>query len=242
MCNKINIDGIDVIHYSCVESTNDIALNISNPIDYITVISDTQNGGRGRMDRKFFSYDGGLYMSICVPFENISVPFHLITPSAALAVREALEHFGVKNIKIKWVNDLLLENKKICGILTQAKSSNGKIDRVVVGIGVNLTNPENGFPDEIKNKAGYADYKGDKLTIAAEIVKRLRNILSLSQEEIVSKYRENMAYIGETMQITDYSDGNQKVLGEIIGVTDDCFLRIMTEDGKEKVISSGEVI
>ena len=242
MCNKINIDGIDIIYYSCVESTNDIALNISALSAYLTVISDTQTGGRGRMDRKFFSYDGGLYMSICIPFENISVPFHLITPSAALAVREALEHFGIKNINIKWVNDLLIDNKKICGILTQAKSCNGKIERVVVGIGINLTKPENDFPDEIKNRAGYADYKGDKLTLAAEISNNLRNILTLSQEEIVSKYREKMAYIGETMQVTDYSDNNKKVLGKIIGVNDDCFLRIMTEDGKEKIISSGEVI
>ncbi len=236
------INGIDIIHYDCVESTNDIALNTLNPGDYLTVISDTQTGGRGRMDRKFFSYDGGLYMSICIPFENISVPFNLITPSAALAVREALEHFGVKNIKIKWVNDLLIDNRKICGILTQAKSCNGKIERVVVGIGINLTKPKNDFPDDIKNRAGYADYKGDKLTLAAEISNNLRNLLLLSQEKIVSKYRENMAYIGETMQITDYSDGNKNVIGKIIGVTGDCFLRIMTEDGKEKIISSGEVI
>lgn len=238
----MKINGIDIMHYSCVESTNEIALNISNPGDYLTVISDTQTGGRGRMDRKFFSYDGGLYMSVCIPFERINTPFHLITPSAAIAVSETLEHFGVKNIKIKWVNDLLIDNRKICGILTQAKSCNGKIERVVVGIGINLTKPENDFPDEIKNRAGYADYKGDKLTLAAEIGNNLRNLLYLTQEKIVSKYKQNMAYIGEIMQVTDYSDNNKKVLGKIIGVNDDCFLRIMTEDGKEKIISSGEVL
>ena len=242
MCNEIKVNGIDIMHYSCVESTNDIALNISDPSDYLTVISDTQTGGRGRMDRKFFSYDGGLYMSICIPFEKINTPFNIITPAAALAVSEALKHFGIKNIKIKWVNDLLIDNKKICGILTQAKSFNGKIDRVVVGIGINLTKPENDFPDEIKNRAGYADYKGDKLPLAAEISNNLRNLLYLTHEKIVLKYKQNMAYIGETMQVTDYSDNNKKLIGKIMGINDDCFLRIMTEDGDERIISSGEVI
>lgn len=231
-----------MIFHDAVDSTNRIALEMPEAPHLTVVTADSQTGGRGRMGRKYFSYGGGLYMSVILDAKKIGIPLHLCTPAAAVAVFEALRELGVSDLRIKWVNDLYRNGKKICGILTECRSDNNGISRIVVGIGINLTNPEDGFPEEIKHKAGCTDYCGDKITLATAIAKRLGELVSSTRSTVVEAYREKMAWIGEQVTVTDYADGNKKVEGTVVGITDDCFLMIDTDDGSRRILSSGEIV
>lgn len=225
-----------------VDSTNRIALESETAPHLFTVVADSQTGGRGRLGRSFFSYSGGLYMSVVLDVTELNIPLNLCTPAAALAVKDSLEHFGVGGIKIKWVNDLYKNNRKICGILTESRSDKGKIEKIVVGIGINLTEPEEGFPEDIKNKAGCAGYYGNKQTLAVDITKRIGALIKSERDDIISRYRHNMAWLGERVTVTDYSEKNKKVSGVIIGVDENCFLSLRLDDGTEKLLSSGEIV
>jgi BirA family biotin operon repressor/biotin-[acetyl-CoA-carboxylase] ligase len=236
------INGIKIHHYTCVDSTNRIALENADSQHLLTIISDSQSGGKGRMGRQYFSYNGGLYMSIVLKMSDISIPLNLCTPAAALAVKGALENVGVSGVKIKWVNDILLNEKKICGILTECRTTEEGLKNIVVGIGINLTQPENDFPEEIRHRAGCADFNGDKLILAADIATRLGGLVKATPTDIVCEYEKNMAWIGESVTVTDYADNNRKITGKIIGVNEDCYLKIVTEDGTERLLSSGEII
>lgn len=241
MTEKI-INGIKIHHYNCVDSTNRIALEKTNAQHLLTVIADSQTGGKGRMGRQYFSYNGGLYMSVVLSLSEVNIPINLCTPAAALAVKGALENVGVSGVKIKWVNDILLNEKKICGILTECRTTEDGMRNIVVGIGINLTEPENDFPEDIKHRAGCANYNGDKLILASDIAIRLGALVKSNPTEIVNQYEKNMLWIGENVTVTDYADNNRKITGKIIGVNEDCYLKIVTEDGTERLLSSGEII
>ncbi len=241
MTEKI-VNGIKIHHYSCVDSTNIIALEDRGALHLTTVIADRQTGGKGRMGRHFFSYDGGLYMSVVLKTSKIKVPYHICTPVAALAVMKTLEEYRIRDIKIKWVNDLLVDGRKVCGILTESRSALDGIDRIVIGIGINLTLPQGGFPEYIKDRAGCVGYKGDKVALAAKIARNIDKYIKGDKCEIVQEYEKNMAWIGNKATVTDYSNDNQKIEGTLMGVNQDCFLKIRLTDGNERLLSSGEII
>lgn len=149
---KIKIISLD----RCV-STNDEAyiLAESGAENGTTVTAREQTGGKGTNGRSFFSPGKtGVYMSVIL--RNIKKEQLLdVTPMAAVAVSRVLDkNFGV-NTRIKWVNDVYLDGKKVCGILTKAQSKDGKTDFIIVGIGINLFAPEGGFPEDIRNTAGF---------------------------------------------------------------------------------------
>ena len=181
-------------------------------------------------------------MSVALSVDELNIPLNLCTPVAALAVYDSLTEAGCTDLKIKWVNDILKNSKKICGILTECRTDEYGLKNIVVGIGINLKEPYGGFPDEIKEKAGFADYEGDKLLLAESIVRRLGDYIKLDVSEVVTRYEENMAFLGTDVTVTDYADNNNKIKVTILGVNEDCFLRIRLSDGSERLLLSGEIM
>lgn len=232
---------IKILHYDCVHSTNTVALDLQTSPHLLTLVADRQTGGRGRMGRAFFSDHEGLYMSVVIDPEKVKCGLSLCTPAAAVAVREALENAGIDGTKIKWVNDLLLDGRKVCGILTEARSAEGKISKIVVGIGVNLQPPENGFPEEIRDKAGAVNFTGDKMALAEDIAQRLGRYVEADSEAVLEKYRRHLAFLGERITATDYADGNKQITGTVQGISDKGFLLLKTDDGEIRALSSGEI-
>ena len=130
------------------------------------VVAQLQTEGKGRKGRKFYSpKDSGLYLSVLLYPEKTAQKSLEITAAAAVAVCKAVENCCGVSLGIKWVNDLYLENKKVCGILTEAVTDfeTGDIEFVVVGIGLNLYEPTGGFPKELKEKAGAILPDGQKV-------------------------------------------------------------------------------
>lgn len=145
--------------FDSIDSTNTYASNNSEKITVdkpLLVVANKQTDGRGRMGRKFFSPPGtGLYMTIGIKPKFAIDKALYVTIATAVAVSRAVEEIANVKTKVKWVNDIFVNNKKICGILTEAGANleTGKIDTILIGIGINCFSPAS-VPPEIRDSIG----------------------------------------------------------------------------------------
>ncbi|HAT4245733.1 TPA: biotin--[acetyl-CoA-carboxylase] ligase [Clostridium perfringens] len=235
--------------YKTIDSTNQEAkkLLIDKDIPHGTIlIAEEQTAGRGRFQRKFFSPSNkGIYMSVILrPNIELSKAIH-ITTSAAISVCRAIETLTKKRPKIKWVNDIFLDDKKICGILTEATGNfeSGRVENVVVGIGVNFKTDSKDFPEDIKNIAG-SIFEGEKPTITrnqlvAEILNELFELCeNLEDKSIMTEYRILSLVLGKEVS---FLKNNKMNKGVAIDITDDGALVVKYENGEIEYLNSGEV-
>ena len=127
-----------------VESTNNTAIRIikNSNINYGMIISESQNNGRGQYGKKWISYKGNLFVSFFLKLENINISLKKLTKSNCLLIRKLLSIYYKKEIIFKKPNDLLIDKKKICGILQETLTKFNK-RYLVVGIGINLIKSPN---------------------------------------------------------------------------------------------------
>ena len=149
---------IDIYTYKKVTSTNDIAKKLAlNGAKHGTiVISEEQTNGKGRLGRSFYSpANTGIYMSIILKLSLTTMDSVLITTSSAVAICDAIEKLTGINCQIKWINDIYLNGKKIAGILAETSTNfeSKTIDYLILGIGLNFTQPKNDFPEELRKIA-----------------------------------------------------------------------------------------
>ena len=193
------------------------------------LLAHSQTGGRGRLGRTFLSPRGGLYMSLLLPMPASPLP---LTVFAAVAVCRAIEETADLSPQIKWVNDLFWRGKKICGILAE-----GLDGQAVVGIGVNLKTPANGFPGV--PIAGALDREIDKIDLAGRIARHLVALLFPPREaEALAFYRSRMMLLGQNIR---YTENGVKKNALVLGVDDRGGLLVQNEDGTKAALRSGEV-
>lgn len=242
-----NIEKYDISVLGTVTSTNSLikAEAAKNANEGRIIVAASQTAGRGRFGRTFFSpSDSGLYISILLrPALPVTAAVS-VTAAAAAAVAEALETVSGKKTDIKWVNDVLINNKKVCGILTEAALDieSGALSYAVLGIGVNVYPPDGGFPDDIKNKAGALCEKkerGLKNRLAAEIITRFFGYYSsLAEKTYLASYRARCIVPGKRITVLS---GTEEIPATALGIDGDCRLLVRYEDGREEYLSSGEI-
>ena len=205
------------------------------------LIAEEQTHGKGTKGRSFFSPDAtGIYMSLLLRPAYTPQQCTLFTTMAAVSTAVAIERVTGRNPRIKWVNDIYLNGKKAGGILTQAHlSENGKsVEWVIVGIGINLSEPEDGFPEELTEIATTVStddtYLKNRLIaeIVNEFVYRYRNFL---QTDFIEEYSARLLGLHEEITV---KDENGECSGEIIGIDEQCRLKIRLPDGREKILLS----
>ena len=233
----------DVTVLDTVDSTNTYAKKAAadGAKDGSVILSRTQTAGRGRRGKSFFSpCDTGLYMSIIRHPKKQPKDIAMITVAAAVAVSEAIESLCGCEAKIKWVNDIFINNKKVCGILTEAVTDleTGIAETVIVGIGVNMTTES--FPDGIDSIAASLECRGvTRSRLAAEIINRFdRAFDMMDSPEIIQKYRQRSLVIGKDIFILH---GDEMIPAHADSINDAGNLIVTLSDGTEKVLSSGEV-
>lgn len=241
--------GIRVRVYGEVDSTNILvrqAAQAGEP-EGLVVIASSQTAGRGRRGRSFFSPDGtGLYMSALLRPPLAAQDAALVTTLAAVAVAEAVEAISGHEAGIKWVNDVYLDGKKICGILTEASldCEAGMLSYAVVGIGINLVPPGEGFPGELREVAGavFADGlpTGDAGSrLAADVWNRFfRMYRRLPDTGFLAGYRQRSFLLGQWVEILR-PEGPVPALA--VDVDASAGLVVRYADGREETLSSGEV-
>ena len=238
---KLNITIFDEI-----DSTNNYLkkLGSQGEKENQLVIALSQTGGRGRMGRSFYSPNGtGIYFSLLLHPEFSAEKSLLLTVMAAVSVAETVMKYNSNDVKIKWVNDIYIDGKKVCGILTEgAINSNKMLDYAVVGIGINVIAPENGFPDDIKDIAT-AIFPGNtevtiKEEIVADVVNRFFDMFNGVDTDFVKRYKKYSYLTGKEINIIS---GETSRTATVIDITDDCHLLVKNEKGEIEEISSGDV-
>lgn len=210
------------------------------------IIARSQSNGKGRMGKSFYSPEGsGVYFSVLLRPDVPAEKALFLTVMAAVAVAETAMKYTDGEISVKWVNDVYRDGKKICGILTEGSLSleTGGLDYAVLGIGINILTPNNGFPEDIKNRAGAVFDENRvpndiKSKILAEILNRFFRMYSGEDTDYIERYKKYSFLTGKKIDVI-YSDRTEPAF--VLGITDDCHLVIKSENGEVKTLSSGDV-
>ena len=239
----ISADGIHV--YKEVDSTNLAAIRHARERTSRTVevfLAEAQSAGRGRLGRSFVSKAGeGIYLSLLIPADGNDAAS--LTPLAAVAISRALHsELGIK-VGIKWVNDIYLSGKKLCGILVEAVTSpDGKITDFVIGMGINVY--KNAISPEISDIATSLENNGiflpDKTSLVSAVIREiLCEIKNPSPERLLAEYRDGSILIGADITVCPVSGDEYRA--RVIGINDDFTLKVEGGDGVVRNLFSGEV-
>ena len=247
----------EVIVRSEIDSTNEEVkrLALQGAGEGLVVLSERQTAGKGRRGRSFFSPDGsGIYMSILFRPTGIDASdIVLVTTQAAVAVAHAVSEVCHREAQIKWVNDVYLDGKKICGILTEAVSDfeSGGIDTVIVGIGINVRKPSE-LPEELQDIAGYIFDKNEgggvsRNELAAAVIRKLCEYYeALPARDFLEEYRERSCVIGRQVRFGTPGAVAGKAVddwrsGLATAIDDSGGLVIRLPDGSQEVLHTGEI-
>lgn len=230
-----------------VSSTNTIAKELASKgaREGTVILALEQTEGRGRMGRSFYSPKGsGIYFSIILRPRLSIEDALLITTSAAVAVAQAIEKVGGVEAKIKWVNDIYVQDKKVCGILTEASLDfeSGGLEYAVVGIGINIDT--NSFPDDIKDIAGsiFRD-KPKNNPVSSMLVAEILNNISvmtplITDKKYLDEYRRRSFLIGKDIYVLK---GKEIIPAKALDIDEKARLVVEYDDQSREALHSGEV-
>lgn len=235
--------------FKTLTSTNEAVrkLAINGEAEGKVIISEEQTAGRGRGNRSFFSPAGtGIYMSILLRPKLIAADSALLTTAAAAAVAAAIERISGKNTQIKWINDIYVQGRKVCGILTEASMSlkGGGLDYAVLGIGINVSPPSGGFPEELAGIAAAIFSKGDNMgdirnRLTAEVLNSFMAYYShLADKPFLPEYKKRIFILGKTVTVLK-GEGQREATA--LDIDSACRLKVRYGDGAEEYLSSGEI-
>ena len=240
--------GLKLAVFSTVQSTNTMAREaaVSGAPEGYTVIANMQTDGRGRSGRSFFSpADTGVYLSLLLrPPHCSSREAARLTTMAAVAVCEAIEAVSGERAQIKWVNDIYVSEKKVCGILTEASFGleDGFLEYAILGVGINVSPPRDGFPEELRSIAGtvfHEAHSDGKNHLAAEFLNRFMSYYTVPEKiNYIDRYRSRSLAIGREIRVI-FPDCQKKAVA--LDIDEDCHLIVKYEDGRIETLSYGEV-
>lgn len=237
-----NLQSIEIEYFDEIDSTNSYLLHRKDFLDRILVIADFQTAGRGRFNRKWYSNPGENLM-FSIGLKNVDLAdLPKLSFITSLSVQEAIEETLNLQLKIKWPNDLISDNKKVCGILIETQIQNIEKAKVVIGIGINVN--QTNFPDEIKDKSTSL-----KLLLKIEINREILlskildlffkyiNIISSDFETIYKRYKSKCTGIGQKVSVLF---GNNIYTGILSDINRSGELELLTENSKIS-FNSGEI-
>jgi len=240
--------GHKIHYYSETGSTNDDAfsLGIAGAHEGTVVVADSQSKGKGRLQRSWHSPSGAnIYTSVILKPKIKTSESSRIPILAGVAVAEVLDTYCPGKIKLKWPNDILINEKKVCGILSQVKITAKGIDFLVLGIGINVNMVRNQLSEEIRDSAtSLAMETGGDISRLELIISLYENLekwyKQLLQNEfgpVKEKWLELTPMIGRTVQVV-YKD--ETISGTATGLDEDGSLILLTAGNKEIRVLAGD--
>lgn len=240
---KTTLIGKEIKYFKETESTNIIAREIAASVEEGTVvIAESQTAGRGRLGRKWISPEGGIWLSIIVKPEIQLLYAPRITLLAGVSVARTIRGLGLP-AKIKWPNDILINGKKVCGILTEIGAEVDMIDYLVVGIGIDANVDTESFPEEFRDSSTSLKKEMGENINRVDFVRKLLEEFEASYSKfqetgfppILEEWRNMSATIGEWVKITTQT---RTIYGEAIGVDSEGALILETGEGQlEKIVA-----
>jgi BirA family transcriptional regulator, biotin operon repressor / biotin---[acetyl-CoA-carboxylase] ligase len=218
--------------------------------DGVVLVADHQSAGRGRLDRSWHApADGSLLLSVL--FRPTSTDAHLLTTAVGVAAAEACRMVADVAPLLKWPNDLVVAGadgvvRKLSGILAESTVTDGRLDVVVVGLGLNVNwpDPESGeLPDDLASTATALNHVCghlvDREELLVVLLQRLDHWCRQPAAELVSRYRSLSATIGARVRV---DLGTEQVVGVAAEVTDSGSLLVDVDDGPRREIVVGDVV
>lgn len=242
---NLNYD-LDIYVYDSVTSTNSLLKELANDgaKQGTVIVASHQTLGRGRMGKSFYSpADNGIYLSVLLRPNMLACDALSLTTMSAVAVANAIDEHSNYSALIKWVNDIYINNKKVCGILAESSfNADGKtLDYIVLGIGINLTEPANGYPDDIKDIATSIYEKNDNKKTELIISSVLNNLFDLyfnETNDYIDEYINKSLVIGREISVIT---NNTSKPAKALEIDKDCRLKVQYLDGTTDWLSFGEI-
>ena len=228
------------------DSTNAYAMRLaaSGAPEGTAVVACRQTAGRGRLGRSFFSPEGGVYLSLILRPSASPQAALMLTVAAAAATAGSIELLCGRQCGIKWVNDIFIDGRKVCGILTEGavNAGSGRLDYAVLGVGVNLSPPPGGFPAEVSGIAGALFDKPVSYETRARLIglfaERFFEYYDAFEERgYMAEYKKRSILYGKSVT---YMKNNVLHTARVVGINDDAGL-VLDENGTEVVLAAGEV-
>ena len=233
-----------------VNSTNTVAkfLAMNNVENGTVVISEKQTAAKGRSGKPWESPLGGVWLSIIL---NPNVDYSklpLITLATGVAVAKTIERTGIKNTEIKWPNDVMIHDKKVSGILTEAVSKFNTIENIIIGVGIDANIDIDDFPDElqngtttIKDELGRKENENVLIRIFLEEFEKINEEINNNGfEKILKEWRKHSYSIGKIVEVRE--PFNKYYDGYVVGISKDGALIVEKIDGTLEKVISGECI
>ena len=245
LCSEMKNVPIEI--FDVLPSTNAYAKSkaADGCAEWTLICAKSQTAGKGRGEHTFHSPSGsGVYMSFILRPSIAADKVLLLTTAAAVAAAGTIEEVSGRSTGIKWVNDVYIGRKKVCGILSEASLSleNFGMEYAVIGIGINAYAPEDGFPADIANIAGAVS---DKLIkdMKSRLVAGILNRMNVFYRNIIEKpffggYDRRLMFKGEKVRVIG-REGEKEA--RLIGVDEDFRLLVTYPDGRNELLSSGEI-
>ena len=233
-----------------VSSTNTVAkfLSMHNIDDGTVIISEKQTKARGRSGKAWASPIGGVWLSIVLNPHVDHSKLPLITLATGVAVAKTLEKIGVENPEIKWPNDIMINGKKVCGILTEAVTKFNTIESVIIGVDIDANLDLNEFPEELQEGTTTLEKelgrKGNENLLIRTFLEEFEEISELfdheGYEEILKEWRKRSYSIGKIVEVREPFNKNYDAY--VLGISREGALVVEKIDGTLEKVISGECI
>jgi len=238
-----------------IDSTNEYAKRMARQLeDRTVIIAKTQLAGKGKLGRNWASNSNkGLWMSVFLKPGCFCESLQMVTLAASIAVVLAIRKLVGLTTYIKWPNDVMIDNKKVCGILTEARFENNKLSFIILGIGINVSHGYNDFPQEISNIATSIlqhlgiDGNIDENKLNMELIREIllafyplyNKICTKEQSIIISTWKKYTNSLNREVQVV--VDNYQSYIGTAVDITEKGALVVECEDGRRREFISGDV-
>ena len=242
--------GKELFVFKEVSSTNTLArfLSMNGIADGSVIISEKQTNARGRSGKSWESPLGGVWLSIVLNPHVDYAKLPLITLATGVAVAKTLEKVGVENPEIKWPNDIMINGKKVCGILTEAITKLNTIENVIIGVGIDANLDVEDFPEELQEGTTTLQKelgrKGSENLLIKTFLEEFEEISELfdheGYEEILKEWRKRSYSIGKIVEVREPFNKNYDAY--VLGVSREGALVVEKIDGTLEKVISGECI
>ena len=244
------IIGKEMDYHPSVDSTNRVAkaLAYHGAADGTIVVAEEQTGGKGRLERNFYSPRGkGIWFSVIMRPKLLPKDAPKCTLMAAVAVVEAMKRFNLK-AGIKWPNDIMFDGRKLVGILTEMTGEIGKISYIVIGVGINVNISRDEFPEELRDiVASLSEISGGEISrvkffraVLEEFDKLYRKIRTADFDEIFTLWKKYNITLGKNVRVISAIDGLESFSGKAVDLNEEGALVVETEQGL-RAVYSGDV-
>lgn len=238
--------GKKIYYYDLIDSTMDMAMNLAleGESEGTVVCAEGQIKGRGRLGRNWSSPKyKGIYLSLILRPDLLPNQAPLLTLLTAVSICQAINKITSIFSSIKWPNDILINNKKVGGILTELNAEQDRINFVVVGVGINVNTPKSFLPPNASSLSYEAKKKFSRIDLVRQILREIEYFYFLFKEEgifpIIKKWREFSNLTGERVKVICHKE---ELEGEVLDIDSDGGLMLREDSGLIKKIMAGDVV